>query len=263
MLTAGQLDRGVLERWLGDVKPTVKELWYLGNWQGEMPPRMAAVIGSRQMTQYGRRAVEILVPQLVADGWTIVSGFMYGVDRTAHEICLTVGGKTIAVLGWGIDEQIDDLGRAILAAEGLIFSEWKKQKGALWTFPLRNRIVAALCQRVYVVEAGVKSGSLGTVEIAKKMGKEIWAVPGPITSAVSLGTNSLIATGQAKLWMPQMIKNRYIKSTDLYSLLQNEPLTIDELCRLVEKPIDVLSYELMQLQLLGQIEERDGKYWVI
>lgn len=254
------------------VKPAVSGLYILGNWDVSLFDRAVAVIGSRRMTQYGQKVVELLVPQLVEDGWTIVSGFMYGVDKLAHQIAVSVGGKTVAVLGWGIGEQLEQedrhLAERIVASGGLLVSEWENQKGALWTFPLRNRIVAALCQRVYVVEAGEKSGSLITVELARKMGKEIWAVPGPVTSKVSLGTNRLIAEGVAKMWIGESKVHQTsnigsINNTDIYSLLQNEPLSIDDLSRLLGKKIDILSYELMQLQLQGVIEERAGKYWIV
>lgn len=246
------------------VKPVIEGLYYLGNWPENWLEKCVAVVGSRQMTAYGNRVVEMLIPALVEEGKIIVSGGMYGVDETAHEMTLKCGGKTVAVLGWGIKQELADfsLGKRIVESGGIVVSEWADQKGALWTFPQRNRIVAAMCKQVYVVEAGEKSGSLITAELARKMGQEIWAVPGPITSRVSAGTNKLLAEGIAKMWLPKnTVKNRSTNMTDVCTLLQNEPLEIDDLVRKLGRPIDVVSAELMQLQLQGVIEEKAGKYW--
>ncbi len=101
-----------------------------------------AVVGSRHMTSYGKAALEKLIPELVFSGKTIVSGFMYGVDQYAHSLAIDNGGKTLAVLGWGINLPLMDedrkLADRILASGGLLFSEWENQKAALWTFRVRN-----------------------------------------------------------------------------------------------------------------------------
>ena len=115
------------------------------------------------MTDYGKRVIEKIVPQLVQDGWTIVSGFMYGVDQYVHQTCIECGGRTIAVLGWGIDQETDT---KIIDSGGLLLSLWKDQKGTLWTVPARDRVMAAIGHELIVVEAGIKSGSLITAEMA-------------------------------------------------------------------------------------------------
>ena len=140
-----------------DLSNPPKQLYYQGSWHPELFGRCAAVIGSRRMTEYGRRVIEKLIPKLVFEKKTIVSGFMYGVDQYAHEICVASGGKTIAVLGWGIKRVLDGADRkladAIVLAGGLLISEWEDQQATLWTFPVRNRIVAAISGDVIVVEA--------------------------------------------------------------------------------------------------------------
>lgn len=251
---------------LKDLKNPPKELFYKGEWDEKLFEKCIAIVGSRRMTEYGRRAIEKIVPQLVADGWTIVSGFMYGVDFAAHRVCVECGGKTIAVLGWGIDirrEETDiQMEQSIVESGGLILSEWKDQQPALWTFPWRNRIVAALSQEIIVVEAAIKSGSLITVEIAEKLGRKIWAVPGPITSSVSAGTNMLIASGRAEMWLSHSAEAPRDKHNNkILDILQNEGLDASEIARKLNLPIAQVGAQLSILILQGDIVEREGKYY--
>lgn len=190
---------------LNDLSNPPKALFYHGTWNSELFTHCVAIVGSRRMTLYGRQVIEKIVPQLVFEKKTIVSGFMYGVDQCAHETAVRAGGKTIAVLGWGIDRPLEGfdkkLAADIIASGGLIMSEWESQPATRWTFPVRNRIVAALSEEVTVVEAEVKSGSLITATLARKLGRRLWAVPGPITSHMSEGANNLIAEGVADIWL--------------------------------------------------------------
>jgi DNA processing protein len=190
---------------LKDLSNPPDGLYISGRFQPHIFKNCTAVVGSRRMTDYGRRAVEQLVPQLVSEGKTIVSGFMYGVDLCAHQACLKAGGQTIAVLGWGIrfplKGQEVQLARDITRSGGLLVSEWFNQPPARWTFPVRNRLVAAFATDLYVIEAALKSGSLITARIAHRLNRRLWAVPGPATSPTSAGTNALLAAGQAKPWL--------------------------------------------------------------
>lgn len=247
------------------------EVWYLGEWKEKVFERAVGVVGSRRMTEYGRRVIEKLVPKLVDQGWTIVSGFMYGVDQEAHRVCVECGGKTVAVLGWGINERLETsdqrLADEIVASGGLIISQWEKQKGTLWTFPARNRIVAALSSEIYVVEAAAKSGALITAEMGRQLGKKIWAVPGPITSSVSVGTNRLIASGQAKMWLPDLGTRQEAIGTsngaEVYVALQSDALTVDELVRKTGRSPQDIGVELTMMTLRGEVVEREGKYYLI
>ncbi|MBI3559018.1 DNA-processing protein DprA [Candidatus Gottesmanbacteria bacterium] len=227
-----------------------------------------AVVGSRRMTDYGRRVIEKLIPQLIFEKKTVVSGFMYGTDQYAHQTTINNGGKTIAVLGWGINKKLEDydkkLAEEIIASGGLLISEWEEQEGALWTFPARNRIVAALSDEVFVIEAAEKSGSLITAGMAAKLKRQVWAVPGPITSKTSVGTNNLIAEGKAKMWLANATVNRQ-QTTDnspILDILENESLTADELARKLNKSIVAIGTELSMLLLNGVILERSGKYYL-
>lgn len=251
---------------LCDLPHPPKQLFYQGTWNPQLFTHCVAIVGSRRMTDYGRQVIEKIVPRLVFEKKTIVSGFMYGVDQYAHEVCIQNGGKTVAVLGWGINRVLEDadkkLADAIVASGGLLLSEWETQKPTLWTFPVRNRIVAALSADVIVVEAAQKSGSLITATIAQKLKRKLWAVPGSITSRLSSATNALIAQGRAAMWLgdgPPVLQ----KTDDpLLSLLETQALTASELARKLEKPVEDIGAQLSLLSLTGQLTERGGKYYV-
>ena len=254
-------------------KKAPKQLWYEGEWEAKLFEKCACVVGSRRMTEYGRRVIEKLVPKLVDSGWTIVSGMMYGMDQAAHKMCLECGGKTIGVLGWGIkykslsDEDIK-LIKQVIDGGGLVISEWEEQAGTLWTFPMRDRIMAALATDIYVVEAAVKSGALITADWGIKLHRQIWAVPGPITSRVSEGTNWLVAQGLAKIWVPSAKASedqdpRYINHTEVCILLQNEALTVDDIARKTGRTVADLGAELTMMILKEEVEEKEGKYYLL
>src|SRR3989338_4321576 len=115
-------------------------VFYQGQWNDHIFDKCIGIVGSRHMTTYGRQVIEKIVPQLVLQDWTIVSGFMHGVDITAHQTCIDCGGKTITVLGWGINHQLKDhqerqLQQQIIDTGGLLLSLWENQLGTNWTFP--------------------------------------------------------------------------------------------------------------------------------
>lgn len=250
---------------LKDLSNPPKELFYTGRWNPEIFKNCVAVVGSRRMTNYGRDVIEKIIPQLVFNKKTIVSGFMTGVDQYAHQTAIENGGKTIAVLGWGINFPLENqdrkLAKKIIETGGLIISEWENQKPTLWTFPYRNRIVAALSQEIIIIEAAAQSGSLITARLAKKLTRVLWAVPGPITSKTSIGTNALIASGDAQMWLDSSVQTKSINTSDpLLNLLENESLTTNEIARKLLLPVSEIGAKLSLLTLEGSIIERDGKY---
>lgn len=249
-----------------DLSSPPKEIFYQGKLDLKIFENCVAVVGSRRMTEYGRRVIEKLIPQLVFEKKTIVSGFMYGTDQYAHQTAINNGGKTIAVLGWGINKKLENydrkLAEEIINSGGLLISEWEEQEGALWTFPARNRLVAALSAEVFVIEAAEKSGSLITAGMAAKLKRTVWAVPGPIISKTSVGTNNLIATGQAKMWLPNINNPNPNSNNPIIQILENEALTADELARKLNKSIIEIGTELSMLLLNGTILERSGKYYL-
>lgn len=241
-----------------------RSLFIRGQFQSQLFADCVAVVGSRRMTDYGRQVIDKLIPKLVLQGKTIVSGFMYGVDQYAHRICVAAGGKTIAVLGWGIDISLDpvdqQLAQDILNSGGLIISEWKNQLGTLWTFPVRNRIVAGLSQEIYVIEAAEKSGSLLTAELGLKFHKKIWAIPGPITSKTSYGTNTLIKTGKAEMWLGDRPIAAPSSTDPILRLLVSEPLSTNDIARRLKQPVAQVGARLSTLELTNQISLTQGKY---
>jgi len=252
---------------LKDLSSPPKELFFLGKWDPKIFKSSVAVVGSRKMTDYGRRVIEKIIPKLVFEKKTIVSGFMTGVDQAAHLNCVESGGKTIAVLGWGINYKLEradlKLAERIIESGGLIISEWENQKPTLWTFPYRNRIVAALSSEVIIIEAAIKSGSLITARFAEKLKRKVWAVPGPITSRTSMGTNSLIANQKAQMWIDIPPQPEITISGDpLLTLIQNEPLTTNEISRNLKLSVSQVGAQLSLLTLQGILIEREGKYYL-
>lgn len=161
-----------------------------------------SVVGTRKMSAYGKRACEIIVADLIAHGAGIISGLALGIDGTAHKVALQYKGATIAVLGSGIDKASiypathHKLAEQILLSNGAVISEFPPQtQGLPHHFPQRNRIIAALSRATIVVEAGFKSGSVLTAKNALDAGRDVFAVPGPITSETSRGTHELIRQG--------------------------------------------------------------------
>jgi DNA processing protein len=158
-----------------------------------------ALVGTRQPTEYGRATAASLAAELGRAGYTIVSGMARGIDTAAHEAALDAGAGTIGVLGNGIDVVYPGESRRLFArmrAQGLLLSEFVPGEQPLaGNFPRRNRLIAALSRGVVVVEMGTKSGAQHTVTFALEQGREVFAVPGPIGSEVSAGTNQLIKEG--------------------------------------------------------------------
>ena len=251
---------------LTDLTNPPRELYYAGTWNPELFSSCVAIVGSRRMSDYGRRVIEKIIPRFVFEKKTIVSGFMYGADQYAHEVCVENGGKTIAVLGWGIKKPLDGtdrkLAERIISSGGILLSEWEDQQPTLWTFPVRNRIVAALSEDIIVVEAAVKSGSLITANIARKLKRRLWAVPGEIMSRTSSGTNTLIAQGYARMWLGDTPAQLPIMKDPLLQLLQDNELSANDIARKLNKPVSDIGAQLSLLTVTGQLTERGGKYYV-
>jgi len=265
-------------------KDAPEKIYYKGEWNNEIFENCLAVVGSRRLTSYGRKITEQLVTEIAASGVTIVSGFMYGGDEAAHRAAAEAGGRTIAVMPCGIDmihpEYQEELYNKILENKGLIISEYEgKFPPANWTYPRRNRIVAGLSKAVLIVEAGLNSGTLITAEFAKKFGRKIFAVPGPLTSEVSKGTAQLIKEGaevvteardilkdyNISLTKPNLAKpslNIEGIEQEIINQLQKEPLEADNLARILGMSVSKIGTTLSLMQLKGFINQEGGKYYV-
>lgn len=185
---------------LRNIPSSPKNLYYLGNLDLVSANSILSVVGTRKPTTYGRQIITQLIPEVAKAEVVVVSGLALGVDGLAHRACLEASGKTIAVMGCGLDKIYPtshrELAKNILESGGLIISEYEVGMPALpQNFIARNRIISGLSNATLIVEAAIKSGSLHTANFALEQGKTILAVPGNITSPMSAGTNQLIKTG--------------------------------------------------------------------
>jgi len=260
-----------------------QRLYFRGNLCRKILEKSLAVVGSRRITSYGQKVLDLLIPPLVAEGITIISGFMYGVDSLAHQKCLEFGGKTIAVFGCGLDvvypPENEKLYNQILKTDGAVISEYSPNtKPHLWTYSQRNRIMAGLSTLgVLVIEAGEESGSLITARFAKRFDKKVFAVPGPITSSVSAGTNWLIQQQQALLVLSadDILGKKGEKSTKetqinlepeeekIFQVLEAEPLTVDEIAKSVGLDVAETGKILTLMSLKNIISEISGRYFLV
>ena len=198
MMTLGDADYPQALRWIPE-PPPVLYVW------GTLRPEdslAVAVVGSRKPSPYGQLTAQRLSAELAQYGFTVVSGLARGVDSLAHQGALRAGGRTIAVLGSGINVVYPPEHRRLyeaIRAQGAVVSEFPfDTKPDRWNFPRRNRIISGLTLGILVVEASDQSGSLHTARHALEQGREVFAVPGRIDVASSRGTNNLIKRG-AKL----------------------------------------------------------------
>ncbi len=239
---------------------------------------LVAVVGTRAMTAYGRTVARLVGHDLAQSGYTVVSGLALGIDGVVHEAVVEKGGRAVAVLGCGIDDATiyprthAQLAEQILKHDGLLISEFPPgTPGLQYHFPLRNRIIAGLAQTTIVVEAAEGSGSLITAHLALESNREVLAVPGPITSFQSKGTNRLIAKGATPYLSiadlssykgpPDPAKTkpaippRDLTDSEIHILKAlSEPQRIDDVARRTNLSIPQLSAELCALELSGFIE---------
>ena len=197
------LDDGSYPAMLREIADPPITLYVRGAWEKCLSLPCIGVIGSRLCSTYGTNAAEMLSRDLASAGICVVSGFARGIDTAAHRGAMRGGGKTVAVLGTGIDsvypKENTRLIKEILDSGGAVVSQFPLGTPPLKdNFPYRNRIISGLSLGVLIVEASERSGSLITARLAMEQNREVMAVPGNITSANSYGTNYLIKSG-AKL----------------------------------------------------------------
>lgn len=248
-----------------------------------------AIVGSRRATTYGKLTAQRLAAQLAAQGITIVSGMARGIDSEAHKGALAVGGRTIAVLGCGIDVVYPPENRALedrIASSGAVITEFPfGTRPFAGNFPKRNRIISGLSLGVIIVEAAQKSGALITARLALEQGREVFAVPGSTTSPYSRGTHNLIKEG-AKLVentedileeLEPLIEIRKKKKKGtkgfprpvlskeeeiIYNLITQEPKYIDLLIQESRLPAQKAMVVLTNLQIKSLIKELAGKNFI-
>lgn len=243
-----------------------------------------AIVGTRKVTPYGRQVTEELSTFLASNGITLVSGLARGVDAITHQAALNAGGRTIGILGSGVD--------VIYPPEHLKMAEKMIQHGAIMSdyvpgtppessnFPPRNRIISALSLAVVVIEAGNTSGALITAGFAAEQGRDVFAVPGTIYAPQSKGTNRLIQNGAIPLLsvadimqaldinrVGEQKEARKILPADdvesrLLQVLSSQPLHIDEIRSLVDLPMDRVFSALTFMELKGMVRPVGGMNYV-
>ncbi|MDX6695077.1 MAG: processing protein [Blastocatellia bacterium] len=198
------LDDGVYPALLREIFDPPITLYVKGAWAECLDGPCVAIVGSRRCSTYGQNAAGMLARDLAQRGVTIISGLARGIDAAAHRGALEAGGRTVAVMGTGLDQIYPrdhrKLANEILENKGALVSEFPLETPpAPQNFPYRNRIISGLSLGVVIVEAAENSGSLITARMALEQGREVFAVPGNITSRNSFGTNYLIKGAGAKL----------------------------------------------------------------
>lgn len=246
--------------------------------------RMISMVGTRHATRYGEQAAALLARELAQNGVTIVSGMARGIDSVCHRGCLDGGGDTIAVLGCGADvvypREYRDLYDEI-AQKGLILSEYKPGTPPMaGYFPARNRIISGLSSGVVVVEAGRRSGTLFTVDYALDQARDLFAVPGPITSPMSYTPNSLIKSGCQVAASADDILEYYgwarrseqagetprirpagREEAAVAELLEDGEMTFDQLFERTDYSVPQLAAILSMMELKGMIVQLPGRVY--
>jgi DNA processing protein len=256
--------------------------------KGKLLPRdewALGVVGTRKASVYGKEATRALVHDLAASGVTIVSGLAYGIDTQAHKVALEAGGRTIAVLGSGVDIIYPPTNRGLaedIFASGALVSDYPLgTKPDARNFPPRNRIISGLSLGVLVVEGAIKSGAMITAKYAVEQGREVFAVPGNILNRASDGPSYLIQQG-AKLvtsvgdileelnldMVAQQTEARQIlpdneMEAQLLRFLSTEPIHVDALGRAASLPIHEVTGALTLMELKGKVRQVGNMCYVL
>jgi DNA processing protein len=257
---------------LRDISDVPRELFLAGSLPEEAP---VAIVGSRKATGYGRRIAQTVAARLATAGVPIVSGLAFGIDAETHRAVLEAGGQTIAVLPGGLDRPSLSprsnlaLADRILESRGALLSEYPQGTMARKEhFLARNRLISGLSRAVVVIEAALPSGSLITAKHATDQGRDVWAVPGPIDSPTSAGTNWLISDGA----QPLVAIDHFLESIGIVTKtkrpeglakhLTDQPRHFDELAARSGRQSSELESELTKLELLGLARHLGGRYYV-
>jgi DNA processing protein len=297
------LDDGVYPSLLREIFDPPITLYVKGQWQKCLDQPSVAMVGSRRSSTYGQNAATMLARDLAERGITIISGLARGIDAAAHRGALEAGGRTVAVMGTGVDQVYPrdhkKLAEEILKGGGALVSEFPLlTPPAPQNFPYRNRVISGLSLGVLLVEAAENSGSLITARMAMEQNREVFAVPGNITSRNSFGTNYLIKGAGAKLvqqWQDvvaelppeiaarllppegkkrkkdgQLVEQLQLVPDDLTStehtvfklLSTDEPLHIDALVEATMLSVPDLTGALLGLEMRELVRQLPGKCFV-
>jgi DNA processing protein len=256
-----------------------RSLYLRGSGEPELLGRRAVgVVGARSCSPYGAQVARMLGRELAAAGLVVVSGLARGIDGEAHRGALESGGPTVGVLGCGIDRDYPAFNASLsrrMENGGLVVSEYEAGvEPAPWRFPARNRIIAGLCEAVVVVEARERSGALITADFALEEGREVFAVPGEITSALSVGSNALLRLGATPLTgSGDVLEALGIERVEaipdpdvsqaaerVLGLVRDAPAGADQLVARASLDAGTLNVALTELELAGLVAAADGVY---
>lgn len=260
-------------------------LYYCGDYS-LLKKDSLAIVGSRLATTYGLKQARLMAEELSQHGLIIVSGLARGIDAAAHQGALAKNGGTIAVLGSGLDVPYPRENLKLfqeITEKGVVISEYPPgTQPESFNFPIRNRIISGLSLGVFVIEAKARSGSLITCDLALEQGKEVFALPGPVTSANSIGSLRLIQQGARLVIYPQdileelgyeyktsvynkqkeVIKDVQGQAKEILDAISWEPVNLDLILeRYLQNKEEVLRI-LLELELQGLIKQLPGKYYV-
>ncbi len=264
-------------------------LYVRGSFRAWNDQPLLAIVGSRKFTTYGKQVAQELARGLSQAGYTIVSGLAFGIDSIAHETTLEVDGRTVAVLGSGIDDQSISpqshrrLAHAIMEQGALLSELAPGTNASIGTFPARNRIMAGMCRGIIVVEAAEASGSLITARLALDYNRDVFAVPGSIFSSASTGTHTLIKNGARLVTGIQDILEEFAlgnqpssplanietvladldpDETLIYQTLSHEGLHIDKLIATVRLETMRVNMALTRLELRGLVKNIGNMHYI-
>lgn len=266
---------------LRNIKNPPQELYVLGD-ETILSNKGIAVIGSRCYTEYGKKYATKFAKELSEQNLTIISGMALGIDSFAHTACLSVGGKTIAVLGSGFNyiypEENKELFYKIISNGGAVITEFKPNiMPNSKNFPIRNRIVSGLSCGVLVIEAAYRSGTSITAGLAKEQGKKVFCIPSNLDRTKGIGTNNLIKEGASlitctndileELNLEKIQENNERKIIippeyiNIYNAIESEATNINIICKKLKTDISQINASLMLMELEGYIKSLPGNYY--
>lgn len=242
--------------------------------------KSVAIVGTRKPTSYGLKQADRFAEAIARSGCPVISGGARGIDTQAHVAAIRAGGRTIAVLGSGLDRPYPPENRRlfedIVHSGGALLTEFPfGTRPYPYNFLRRNRIISGMADLLVVIEAGRRSGALNTASWAQTQGREVFALPGPVDSRASFGTNSLIRKGamlaqspddillSLGISRPQEKLEPDLKGTEkrIYECLSEEPLHVDQIARKMGIEVVELLVHLLSLELKGHVIQLPGKYF--